>query len=108
MSDSRKFDLIFAAKRYPCKWQAKCRNKQYSISENKGKQRVINKELDVVKTKMNVYSDYVNMEEVTRVESEEIMSRLKPFQDAAPELEHAFDEARARMLYMARDSVLTK
>ena len=79
-----------------------------SLAVNRHKQRVINKELDVVRTKISVYFDYVDMEEVTRVEREEIMSRLKPFEEAAPELEHAFTEARARILYMARDSVLTK
>jgi len=75
---------------------------------NRHKQRIINKELDVVKTKMIVYSEYVDMEEVTRVEREDIMSRLKPFEEAAPELEKAYDSARSKIISMARDSVLTK
>ena len=79
-----------------------------ALSVNRHKQRVINKELDVVRTKMSVYSDYVDMEEVTRVEREDIMSRLKPFEEDAPGLEKAFDEARSRIIAMARDSVLTK
>lgn len=79
-----------------------------ALSVNRHKQRVINKELDVVRTKMSVYSEYVAMEEVTRVEREEIMSRLKPFEEAAPGLEKAYDEARSRIIAMARDSVLTK
>ena len=79
-----------------------------ALAVNRHKQRVINKEMDVVRTKMSVYSEYVNMEEVTRVEREDIMSRLKPFEKAAPGLEKAYEEARSKILSMARDSVLTK
>ena len=79
-----------------------------ALAVNRHKQMVIDKEMDVVRTKMSVYSDYVDMEEVTRVEREEIMSRLKPFEKAAPGLEKAYDEKRAKIISMARDSVLTK
>ena len=79
-----------------------------SLAVNRHKQRVINREMDAVRTKMSVYSDYVDMEEVTRVEREDIMSRLRPFKEAAPGLEKAYDETRAKIISMARDSVLTK
>lgn len=79
-----------------------------SLAVNRHKQRVINREMDAVRTKMSVYSDYVDMEEVTRVEREDIMSRLRPFKEAAPGLEKAYDETREKIISMARDSVLTK
>ena len=69
---------------------------------------VINKELDAVRTKIEVYSEFYDMEESTRAEREEIMSRLQPFQNAAPGLNRAYDEARSKIIAMARDSVLTK
>jgi len=79
-----------------------------ALAVNRHKQTVINKELDVVRTKIDVYSDFYDMEEATRVEREEIMSRLQPFQNAAPGLNKAYDEARSKIISMARDSVLTK
>ena len=78
------------------------------LALNRHKQRIINKELDVVKTKMIVYSDYVDMEEVTRGEREYIMSRLTPFKEEEPSLQTVYDTARSKLLSMARDSVLTK
>lgn len=78
------------------------------LALNRHKQRIINKELDVVKTKMIVYSDYVDMEEVTRGEREYIMSRLKPYEKAESGLVWAYDLARSSIMSMARDSVLTK
>ena len=79
-----------------------------ALAVNRHKQMVINKELDVVRTKIEVYSEFCNMEEATRVEREEILSRLQPFQNAAPGLQNAYDEARSKIISMARDSVLTK
>lgn len=79
-----------------------------ALAINKHKQMVINKELDAVRTKIEVYSEFYDMEESTRAEREEIMSRLQPFQNAAPGLNRAFDEARSKIIAMARDSVLTK
>ena len=78
------------------------------LAVNRHKQRILNKELDVVRIKMSVYSGFTNLEEGARIEREDIVSRLKPFEEAAPGLEKAYDEARSRILSMARDSVLTK
>lgn len=79
-----------------------------ALSVNRHKQRVINREMDVVRTKMSVYSEYVDMEEVTRVEREDIMSRLRPYETAAPGLEKTYDETRQMIISMVRDCVLTK
>lgn len=79
-----------------------------ALAINKHKQRVINRELEVICTKIEVYSDFYDMEEETRVQRDEIMSRLQPFQNAAPGLNKAYDEARSKIISMARDSVLTK
>ena len=79
-----------------------------ALAANRHKQRIINKELDVVQTKISVYSDLVDMYEVTRVEREYIMSRLTPLKEAEPALETIYDTARSKVLSMARDSVLTK
>lgn len=79
-----------------------------ALAVNRHKQRVINKELDVVRTKMSVYSGFTDLEEGARIEREEIMSRLKPFEEAAPGLEKAYDDARSKIISMSRDSVLTK
>ena len=78
------------------------------LAVNRHKQRVINKEMDVVRIKMSVYSGFTTLEEGARIEREDIMSRLKPFEEAAPGLEKAYNEGRSRILAMARDSVLTK
>ena len=79
-----------------------------SLAVNRHKQRVINKELDVVQTKISVYSDLVDMYEVTRVERDDIMSRLRPYEEAEPALMIIYDTARSKILSMARDSILTK
>ena len=79
-----------------------------ALAANRHKQRIINKELDVVQTKISVYSDLVDMYEVTRVEREYIMSRLTPLKEAEHSLETIYDTARSKVLSMARDSVLTK
>jgi DNA-directed RNA polymerase subunit RPC12/RpoP len=79
-----------------------------ALAANRHKQRIINKELDVVQTKISVYSDLVDMYEVTRVEREYIMSRLTPFKEEEPSLQTVYDTARSKLLSMARDSVLTK
>jgi len=57
---------------------------------------------------MIVYSEYVDMEEVTRGEREYIMSRLKPYEKAESGLVWSYDLARSAIMSMARDSVLTK
>lgn len=75
---------------------------------NKHKQRVISKEMDVINAKISVYSDFVDMYEVTRVEREDIMSRLKPFEEAESGLESTYALVRSSINSMARDSVLTK
>ena len=79
-----------------------------ALAVNKHKQRVINKEMDVINAKISVYSDFVDMYEVTRVEREDIMSRLKPFKEDESGLEFTYDLARSSINSMARDSVLTK
>ena len=79
-----------------------------ALAVNRHKQRVINKEMDVIKAKISVYSDFVDMYEVTRVEREDIMSRLKPFKEDESGLEFTYDLARSSINSMARDSVLTK
>lgn len=78
------------------------------LAVNRHKQRIINKEMDVINAKISVYSDFVDMYEVTRVEREDIMSRLKPFEEAEPGLVSKYDQVRSRINSMARDSVLTK
>ena len=79
-----------------------------ALAVNRYKQRVINKEMDVINAKISVYSDFVDMYEVTRVEREDIMSRLKPFKEDESGLEFTYDLARSSINSMARDSVLTK
>ena len=79
-----------------------------ALAVNRHKQRVINKELDVVKTKISVYSDFVDMYEATRVEREDIMSRLKPFEKDEFGLALVYDGTRSKIISMARDSMLTK
>ena len=79
-----------------------------ALAVNKHKQRVINKEMDVVRAKISVYSDFVDMYEVTRVEREDIMSRLKPFEKEEFGLLMLYDGTRTKILSLARDSVLTK
>ena len=78
------------------------------LAINKHKQRVIGKEMDVIQAKIDVYSDFVDMNEVTRVDREYIMSRLKPYRDSEFGLKLKYDEARSKIIAMARDSVLTK
>lgn len=75
---------------------------------NRHKQRIINKEMDVVRTRISAYSDFTDMEAATRYKREDILSRLKPYEEAAPGLEKAYDEARSEIISMARESVLTK
>ncbi|MCR5327734.1 MAG: hypothetical protein K6E12_02610 [Saccharofermentans sp.] len=79
-----------------------------ALAVNKHKQRVISKEMDVINAKISVYSDFVDMYEVTRVEREDIMSRLKPFEEAESGLESTYALVRSSINSMARDSVLTK
>ena len=78
------------------------------LAVNRHKQRIINKEMDVVLTTISAYSDFTDMEAATRYKREDILSRLKPYEEAAPGLEQAYDRAHSRILSMARDSVLTK
>ena len=78
------------------------------LAVNRHKQKVINKQLDVISTKVKVYSDFVDMYEETRLEREELRSRLKPYLEAASGLERDYNFARSKIISMARDSVLTK